>query len=137
MINKDMSILIVDDFGSMRSQIRAILKLMGFENVVEARNGNEAKPILDKEKVGFIISDWMMPECDGLSFLRYVREHEVHKDTPFLMVTAMSDKKAVIDAVAAKVNNYIVKPFTAETLEMKMRAVFGCAEPLWSKSKGL
>jgi two-component system chemotaxis response regulator CheY len=133
MIDKQMSILIADDFGSMRTQIKDILKEMKFERVFEARDGLEAMAALEKRKIDFVISDWNMPNADGMALLRYVREHDVYKDLPFLMVTGVSDRKAVIEAVAAKVSNYIVKPFSAETLEAKIRAIFGCSEPLWEE----
>lgn len=131
MVDKEISFLVADDFGSMRSQLRGLLRQMGFKNVLEARNGKEALALLEQNKIGFIISDWNMPECDGLDLLRSVRAHEKHKDIPFLMVTGITEKENVIAAVEAKVSNYITKPFTPDTLEMKIRAIFGCAEPLW------
>jgi len=133
MVDKRMSILVADDFGSMRTQIRGLLGQMGFKNVFEARDGKEAMALLEKNKIGFIISDWKMPEGDGLYLLRRVRGHEKHNDLPFLMVTGVTEKENVIAAVEAKVSNYIIKPFTPETLEMKIRAIFGCTEPLWEK----
>ncbi len=133
MIDRQMSILVIDDFGSMRSQIRSILKQMGLENVIEARSGNDAKAVLTHNKIDFIISDWNMPDGDGLTLLRYVRGHDDYAQVPFLMVTGISEKKEVLAAVAMKVNSYIVKPFTAETMEMKIRGVFGCSEPLWKE----
>jgi two-component system, chemotaxis family, chemotaxis protein CheY len=133
MVDKGMSILVVDDFSSMRTHVKEILKQMKFKCVVEARDGLEAVDILETRKIDFIISDWNMPNSDGLTLLRYVRDHPRHKNLPFLMVTAISEKKNVIEAVAAKVSNYIIKPFNAETLEAKIRAIFGCTEPLWEK----
>jgi two-component system chemotaxis response regulator CheY len=132
-IDKQMAILVVDDFASMRTQIKEILREMKFRRVFEARDGVEAVTVLESRKIDFIISDWNMPNSDGLTLLRYVRDHEALKDIPFLMVTALSQKKDVLQAVEAKVSNYIVKPFNAETLEAKIRAVFGCTEPLWEK----
>jgi two-component system chemotaxis response regulator CheY len=117
----------------MRTQIRWLLGQMGFKNVFEARNGKEAMALLEKSKIGLIICDWVMPECNGLDLLRHVRGHEKHRDLPFLMVTGVTEKENVIAAVEAKVSNYIIKPFTPETLEMKIRAIFGSAEPLWEK----
>ncbi|HIJ75806.1 MAG TPA: response regulator [Deltaproteobacteria bacterium] len=133
MVDKQISILVADDFGSMRTQIRWLLGQMGFKNVFEARNGKEAMALLEKSKIGLIICDWVMPECNGLDLLRHVRGHEKHRDLPFLMVTGVTEKENVIAAVEAKVSNYIIKPFTPETLEMKIRAIFGSAEPLWEK----
>ncbi len=133
MVDKQISIVVADDFGSMRSQIRGLLGQMGFKNVLEARNGKEAMALLEKREIGFIISDWNMPEVNGLDLLLSVRGNEKHRDLPFLMVTGLTEKENVIAAVEAKVSNYIIKPFTPETLEMKIRAIFGCAEPLWEK----
>jgi two-component system chemotaxis response regulator CheY len=133
MIDKRMSILVVDDFNSMRAQIKELLKEMGFQSFLEARDGEEAAVILENKKVDFIISDWNMPNGDGITLLRHVRSHQVHKDLPFLMVTAVSERKEVMEAVAAKVSNYIVKPFAPQALEAKIRGIFGCTEPLWEK----
>ena len=133
MVDKQISIVVADDFGSMRSQIRGLLGQMGFKSVFEARNGKEAMALLEKYDIGFIISDWNMPEVNGLELLLSVRGHEKHGDLPFLMVTGLTEKENVIAAVEAKVSNYIIKPFTPETLEMKIRAIFGCSEPLWEK----
>jgi len=133
MVDKQISIVVADDFGSMRSQIRGLLGQMGFKNVFEARNGKEAMALLEKDNIGFIISDWNMPDGDGLDLLRLVRGHEKHCDLPFLMVTGLTERENVIAAVEARVSNYIVKPFTPETLEMKIRAILGCTEPLWQR----
>jgi two-component system chemotaxis response regulator CheY len=133
MVDKQISVLVADDFGSMRAQIRGLLGQMGFKNVIEARNGKEALAVLENNEIGFIISDWNMPEVDGLDLLRAVRAHEEHGDLPFLMVTGVTEKENVIAAVEARVSNYVVKPFTPEALEMKIRAIFRCAEPLWEK----
>lgn len=133
MVDKRISILVVDDLASMRMQIRGLLKQMGFENVSEARHGKEAMALLEHGRVDFIISDWNMPESNGMDLLRYVRNHERHEKLPFLMLTGLSEKKNVIEAVQAKVSNYIVKPFTPDALEMKMRAIMGATEPLWEK----
>lgn len=128
-----MSVLVVDDLGSMRMQIRDLLWQMGFQNILEARDGNQAIGLLERSRVDFIISDWSMPECDGMELLRHVRSSENYAKLPFLMLTALSERENVIEAVQAKVSNYLVKPFTPESLEMKMRAILGCKEPLWEK----
>ncbi len=133
MVDKRISILVVDDFSSMRSQIRGLLGQMGFKNIFEARDGKEAMAVLEQGKIGFIISDWNMPVCDGMDLLRFVRGDQRFGKLPFLMVTAQSERENVIEAVAAKVSNYIVKPFTPDSLEMKIRAILGCKEPLWEK----
>ncbi|MDR3569382.1 MAG: response regulator [Syntrophobacteraceae bacterium] len=133
MVNKQMSILVVDDLASMRMQVRGLLGQMGFKNITEARDGKEAITLLDRTEIDFVISDWNMPEIDGMGLLHYVRNHEMYEKLPFLMVTGQSDKNNVIEAVRAKVSNYIVKPFTPDTLEMKIRAVLRSTEPLWEK----
>ncbi|MGC9195224.1 MAG: response regulator [Syntrophobacteraceae bacterium] len=133
MVNKSMSILVVDDLGSMRMQIRDLLWQMGFQNILEARDGNQAMALLERNKIDFIISDWNMPVSDGMELLRHVRSHEIYEKLPFLMLTALSERENVIEAVQAKVSNYLVKPFTPESLEMKIRAILGCKEPLWEK----
>ncbi|SPF38209.1 Chemotaxis protein CheY [Syntrophobacter sp. SbD1] len=133
MVDKQISILVADDFGSMRAQIRGLLGQMGFKNAIEVRDGTEAMAALAKWEIGLIISDWNMPKADGLELLRHVRGHDRLRDIPFLMVTGLTEKENVIAAVEAGVSNYIIKPFTPETLEMKIRAIFGCAESLWEK----
>lgn len=133
MVDKQISILVVDDYNSIRQQLRWVLGQMGFKNVFEARDGKEAMAVLENRKIGFIICDFLMPECNGLDLLRHVRGHEKHKDLPFLMVTGVTEKENVIAAVEAKVSNYVLKPFTPETLEMKIRAILGSTEPLWEK----
>lgn len=120
----NMKILCVDDFSTMRRIIRNILKQLGYENVDEAENGQEA---YDKVKDGaydFVITDWNMPVLDGLGFLKRVRSDPKIKDIPILMVTAEAEKEKVVAAIQAGVNNYIVKPFTAETLKEKMDKIF-------------
>ena len=82
MVDKQISVLVADDFGSMRAQIRGLLGQMGFKNVIEARNGKEALAVLENNEIGFIISDWNMPEVDGLDLLRAVRAHEEHGGIP-------------------------------------------------------
>jgi two-component system chemotaxis response regulator CheY len=137
MVDKQISVLVADDFNSIRKQIRWVLKQMGFKNVFEAHDGKEAMALLEKRKIGLIICDWLMPECNGLDLLRHVRGHEKYKDLPFLMVTGVMEKENVIAAVEAKVSNYLIKPFTPETLEMKIRAIFGSTEPLWENKSTL
>lgn len=133
-MDKRISILVVDDFASMRMQIRSLLAQMGFRSVLEARSGGEAMALLEHEAIDFIISDWAMAGCSGLDLLRYVKGHEKHRNLPFLMVTGFAEKENVIKAVEAGVSNYIIKPFTPETLETKIRAIFACSESLWEES---
>lgn len=119
-----MKVLVVDDFSTMRRIIKNTLRQLGFENVVEADDGESAVRKLESERIDFIISDWNMPKMSGLELLKWVRSHEEFKDLPFLMVTAEAQKENVLEAVKAKVSNYIVKPFTADTLGEKIEKIF-------------
>ena len=121
--DKKIKILIVDDFATMRKVIRNLLKQIGYENIVEAENGQIAMRVLQSQKIDFVISDWNMPTMSGLELLKAVRADEELKKTPFLMVTAEALKENVVEAVKAGVNNYIVKPFTAEILEEKIKKI--------------
>lgn len=121
----NITILIVDDFESMRRIIKGTLKAIGFSNFIEAEDGAIAMKKLEKEKVDLIISDWIMPNMDGLEFLKTVKGSEKFKKIPFIMVTAEGQKGNVLDAINAGVNNYIVKPFTSETLHAKLQKVLG------------
>jgi two-component system chemotaxis response regulator CheY len=122
-VNKNLKILIVDDFATMRKVIRNLLKQGGFENVVEAEDGVAALKVLQSQKVDFIISDWNMPNMSGLELLKAVRGADDLKELPFLMVTAEALKDNVVAAVKAGVSNYIVKPFTAEVLNEKIEKI--------------
>jgi two-component system chemotaxis response regulator CheY len=123
-IDTKMKVLVVDDFSTMRRIVKNILRQLGFENIVEADDGKTAMRKLESERIDFIISDWNMPKMSGLELLKWVRSHEEFKDLPFLMVTAEAQKENVLEAVKAKVSNYIVKPFTAETLSEKIEKIF-------------
>ncbi|MBD5552703.1 MAG: response regulator [Desulfovibrio sp.] len=120
----NMRVLIVDDFSTMRRIVRNILRQIGLNNVVEADDGTTAWDILNREKIDFIVSDWNMPKMTGIELLRKVRSSEQFADTPFLMVTAEAQQENIIEAVQAKVSNYIVKPFTADTLQQKIDKIF-------------
>ena len=122
-MDKDLKILIVDDFATMRKVVRNLLKQTGFENVVEAEDGVSAMRALKSQKVDFVISDWNMPNMSGLELLKAVRADEELKQTPFLMVTAEALQDNVVAAVKAGVSNYIVKPFTAEVLNEKIQKI--------------
>jgi two-component system chemotaxis response regulator CheY len=121
----NITILIVDDFESMRRIVKGTLKSIGFSNFIEAEDGVIAMKKLEKEKVDLIISDWIMPNMDGLDFLKAVKGNEKLKKIPFIMVTAEGQKGNVLEAINAGVNNYIVKPFTSETLQAKLQKVLG------------
>ena len=124
MADTKMSILVVDDFTTMRRIVKNILKQLGYENILEADDGASALEVLKREKIQFIISDWNMPQMSGIELLKTVRATEDWKDLPFLMVTAEGQKENVIEAVKNKVNNYILKPFTPETLMEKINKIF-------------
>jgi two-component system chemotaxis response regulator CheY len=124
-LDTNMKILIVDDFSTMRKIIRNILSQLGFKNIIEADDGTTALEVLSKEKVDLIISDWNMPKMSGLDLLKAVRGNEATKDLPFIMVTAEAQKENILEAIKYKVSQYIVKPFTPETLKEKLEKVFG------------
>lgn len=127
--DKDMRILVVDDMSTMRKIISKTLKNMGFTNIEEADDGATAWPMVEKsiefkQPYHFIISDWNMPKMTGIDFLKKVRETSEYKKLPFLMVTAEAEQKNVITAVQAGVSNYIVKPFTPDSLAEKIKKLF-------------
>ncbi len=119
-----MKILVVDDFSTMRRIVKNVLKQLGFENIEEAEDGAQALAKLKTGGFGFVVTDWNMPNMDGLEFLKKTREDAAIKDTPILMVTAEAEKDKVVAAIQAGVNNYIVKPFTAEVFKEKMDRIF-------------
>ena len=123
-LDLSMKILVVDDFSTLRRIIKNILKQIGFANVDEAENGQVALSKIADGNYDFVISDWNMPEMNGIELLKSVRANETTKDLPFLMVTAEAKKENVVEAVKSGVNNYIVKPFTAETLQEKILKIF-------------
>ncbi len=124
-VDKNMPILIVDDYKTMLRIIRNLLNQLKFTNVHEATDGSQALTKLREGKFGLVISDWNMEPMTGLQLLREVRADERLKNTPFIMVTAESKTENVIAAKEAGVNNYIVKPFNAETLKTKIQSVLG------------
>lgn len=123
--NPNMKVLVVDDFATMRRIVKNILTQLGFKNVIEADDGTTALDVLKAEKIDLIISDWNMPKMTGLDLLKAVRADSSMANTPFIMVTAEAQQDNIILAVKAKVSQYIVKPFTAETLAEKLQKIFG------------
>ncbi len=117
------TIIIVDDFSMIRRIIKKILIEIGFTNIIEADDGTSALEEIKKNKIDLIISDWIMPNMDGLEFLKTIRNLEGYKDVPFIMVTSEGQKHNVIEAVQQKVSNYIVKPFTPEEIKDKIMKV--------------
>ncbi len=125
-IDKDMNVLIVDDYNTMLRIINNLLKQLGFSNIDEATDGEAALAKVKQKTYGLIISDWNMEPMTGFDFLKAIRaSDEGYKNTPFIMITAESKTENVVLAKQAGVNNYIVKPFNAETLKTKMEAVLG------------
>jgi two-component system, chemotaxis family, chemotaxis protein CheY len=123
-IDYRMKVLIVDDFATMRKIVRNILKQIGFEDITEAEDGNAALQVLKNDTIGLVVTDWNMPNMTGLDLLRNIRQDPKLGQTPVLMVTAEGLKENVLEAVKAGVNNYVVKPFTAEVLQEKIEAIF-------------
>ena len=119
-----MKVLVVDDFSTMRRIVKNILRQLGFTNIVEADDGSTAWDLLQRESVDFIVSDWNMPIMTGIDLLRKVRASPEYATVPFLMVTAEAQQENIIEAAQAKVSNYIVKPFTAETMKQKIDKIF-------------
>ena len=119
-----MKIMVVDDMSTMRRIVKNLLKQLGFANVEEAENGQEALIKLKADKFGFVVSEWNMPVMSGIQLLRAIRADEALKSIPVLMVTAEAQKENIIEAVQAGVSNYVVKPFTAEALQEKINKIF-------------
>ncbi|MDE7469684.1 MAG: chemotaxis response regulator CheY [Desulfovibrionaceae bacterium] len=119
----NMPILLVDDFATMRRIIKNILRQLQFTNILEADDGATAWDLMQRQKVDFIISDWNMPQMTGLELLRKVRGDERFKSLPFLMVTAEAQQENILEAAQAGVSNYIIKPFTPEVLEQKIKKI--------------
>ena len=113
------SIITVDDSSTMRRIIKNTLQKLGFETILEAGNGVEALEVMSKNKVDMIVTDWNMPEMDGLTFVKAVRAKDEYKDLPILMITTEAAKEDILTALRSGVNNYVVKPFTPETLQEK------------------
>ncbi len=122
----DINILVVDDMSAMRKILKTLLNQLGFKNIDEAEDGKQALEILRKSpgKYGLVITDWNMPNMTGIELVQEIRKDDSLKHLPILMVTAEAKKENVLMAIKAGVNNYIVKPFTAETLKEKIEKIF-------------
>lgn len=123
-LDKNMKILVVDDFSTMRRIIKNLLRDLGFTNISEADDGSTALPMLQGGGFDFVVTDWNMPGMQGIDLLRAIRADAKLKHIPVLMVTAEAKKEQIIAAAQAGVNGYIVKPFTAATLQEKLVKVF-------------
>ncbi len=119
-----MKILIVDDFSTMRRIIKNLLRDLGFTNTDEADDGTTALPMLQTGKYDFLVTDWNMPGMTGIDLLKAVRNDSNLVNLPVLMVTAESKREQIIEAAQAGVNGYVVKPFTAATLQEKIDKIF-------------
>ena len=124
MVDKNIKILVVDDFPTMRRIIRNLLKELGFVNVDEAEDGAVGLEKLKAGNYGFVLSDWNMPNMDGLAMLQAIRADPSLAKLPVLMVTAEAKKENIIAAAQGGANGYVVKPFTAITLEEKITKIF-------------
>jgi two-component system chemotaxis response regulator CheY len=120
-----MKVLVVDDQNSVRQMTRMSLEQIGIIHIREAENGVAAMQTASQQPTDLIISDYNMPEMDGLELLRAVRGHPVIRKIPFILLTGRGDRELVVKAAQAGVNNYLVKPFTAEILRTKIEQVVG------------
>ena len=123
-MDKNMKILIVDDFSTMRRIIKNLLRDLGFTNTHEADDGLTALPMLQSGNFDFLVSDWNMPGMTGIDLLKAVRADPKLASLPVLMVTAETKREQIIMAAEAGVNGYVIKPFTAGTLEEKINKIF-------------
>lgn len=119
-----MKFLVVDDFSTMRRIVRNLLKELGYTNVDEAEDGVQALTKLRSDKYDFVVSDWNMPNMDGLTMLKTIRADDALKKLPVLMVTAEAKRENIIEAAKAGASGYVVKPFTAATLDEKLLKIF-------------
>lgn len=123
-MDKNMKILIVDDFSTMRRIIKNLLRDLGFNNTAEADDGNTALPMLQSTSFDFLITDWNMPGMTGIELLKAVRADAKLATLPVLMVTAEAKREQIVEAAQAGVNGYVVKPFTAGALKEKIEKIF-------------
>ncbi len=124
MVEANMKFLVVDDFSTMRRIVRNLLKELGFTNVQEAEDGVDALQKLGDGNFDFVVSDWNMPNMTGIELLRKIRSDPALKHLPVLMVTAEAKRENIIEAAQAGASGYIVKPFTAATLDEKLKKIF-------------
>lgn len=123
-LDKTKKVLVVDDFVTIRRIVKNILTQLGFSNIVEAEDGRIGWQKVQEGGVELIISDWNMPNMMGIDFLKQVRSNPQTKDIPFLMLTAEGQKENIVEAAQAGVSNYVIKPFTLEVIEAKIKQMF-------------
>lgn len=123
-MKKDIKILVVDDFSTMRRIIKNLLRDLGFQNITEADDGKTALPILKQGGIDFLVTDWNMPGMTGIELIGEVRADPKLAHIPILMVTAEAKREQIIAAAQAGVNGYVVKPFTATVLKEKLEKIF-------------
>ncbi|SQD80607.1 chemotaxis response regulator CheY [Moritella yayanosii] len=123
-MKKQIKILIVDDFSTMRRIIKNLLRDLGFSNTFEADDGNTALPMLKNGNYDFVVTDWNMPGMQGIDLLKEIRKDQALCHIPVLMVTAEAKREQIIEAAQSGVNGYIIKPFTAATLKEKLEKIF-------------
>ena len=125
MVNNNMKILVVDDSATMRRIVSNVLSMLGFANITTAINGKDALQALGSDDFDLVVSDWKMEPINGLDLLKKIRGDEKLKDLPFIMLSAESDKRSIIETINNGVSEYIVKPFSKETLKGKIQNIFG------------
>ncbi|MGL5291980.1 MAG: chemotaxis response regulator CheY [Vibrionaceae bacterium] len=123
-MDKNIKILVVDDFSTMRRIVKNLLRELGYTNVIEADDGTTALPLLKNGDVDFVITDWNMPGMQGLDLLKHIRSDAALKHLPVLMITAEAKREQIIAAAQAGVNGYIVKPFTSVILKERLDKIF-------------
>ncbi|MFG1498248.1 chemotaxis response regulator CheY [Saccharospirillum sp. HFRX-1] len=123
-MDKNMKILVVDDFSTMRRIVKNLLRDLGFSNTHEADDGSSAWPMLQSSDFDFVVTDWNMPGMTGIELLKKIRSDERLKSIPVLMVTAEAKRDQIVAAAQAGVNGYVVKPFTAAALKEKIDKIF-------------
>jgi two-component system chemotaxis response regulator CheY len=123
-LDKNMKVLVVDDFSTMRRIVKNLLRDLGFTNIQEADDGSTALPMLQNGDFDFVVTDWNMPGMQGIDLLKAIRADSSLSHIPVLLITAEAKKEQIIMAAQAGVNGYIVKPFTAGTLKTKIDKIF-------------
>lgn len=123
-LDKNMKVLVVDDFSTMRRIVKNLLRDLGFTNIQEADDGSTALPMLQGGDFDFVVTDWNMPGMQGIDLLKAIRADSSLSHIPVLLITAEAKKEQIVMAAQAGVNGYIVKPFTAATLKTKLDKIF-------------